>query len=53
MAEGSFPARRRDDPLLPDRYRAVVGPDLPQRSELVHDDHRALLATMAAANHVT
>ena len=53
MAEGSFPARRRDDPLLPDRYRAVVGPDLPQRSELVHDDHRALLATMAAASRVT
>ena len=53
LAEGSFPARRRDDPLLPDRYRAVVGPDLPQRGELVHDDHRALLAAVAAADRVT
>ena len=53
LAEGSFPARRRDDPLLPDRARAVVGPDLPQRSELVHDDHRSLLAAMATAERVT
>ena len=53
LAEGSFPARRRDDPLLPDRYRAVVGPDLPQRGDLVHDDHRGLLAVMAAAERVT
>lgn len=53
LAEGSFPARRRDDPLLPDRVRAIVGPDLPQRADLVHDDHRALLAVVAAADHVT
>ncbi len=53
MAEGSFPARRRNDPLLPDRVRAVVGPDLPQRSDLVHDDHRALLAVLAAAGRTT
>ncbi|MEM9203908.1 MAG: PD-(D/E)XK nuclease family protein, partial [Actinomycetota bacterium] len=53
MAEGSFPARRRDDPLLPDRVRAVIGPDLPQRSDRVDDDHRALLAVMAAAERVT
>jgi ATP-dependent helicase/nuclease subunit B len=49
MAEGSFPARRRDDPLLPDRVRVVVGADLPPRADAVHDDHRALLAVMAAA----
>jgi hypothetical protein len=53
MAEGSFPARRRDDPLLPDRVRMVAGGDLPPRSEAVHDDHRALLAVMAAAGRVT
>jgi ATP-dependent helicase/nuclease subunit B len=53
MAEGSFPARRRDDPLLPDRVRAVVGPDLPPRSDSIHDDHRALLAVMAAAGETT
>ncbi|MEM9465462.1 MAG: PD-(D/E)XK nuclease family protein [Actinomycetota bacterium] len=53
MAEGSLPARRRDDPLIPDRARTAVGPDLPQRSDRVDDDHRALLAVMAAAEHVT
>ncbi len=53
MAEGSFPARRRDDPLLPDRVRALIGPDLPQRADRVDDDHRALLAVMAAAGHTT
>jgi len=53
LAEGSFPAHRRDDPLLPDRERTVVGPDLPQRADLVHDDHRALLAVVAAAAHTT
>ena len=53
MAEGSFPSRRRDDPLLPDRVRMVAGRDLPPRIEAVHDDHRALLAVMAAADHVT
>lgn len=53
MAEGSYPGRRRDDPLLPDRVRAVAGPDLPLRSDQVHDDHRALLAVMTAASQVT
>lgn len=58
MAEGSFPARRRDDPLLPDRVRVRLaetgqGRDLPTRAGLVADDHRALLSVMAAAGHVT
>ena len=52
-AEGSLPARRRDDPLIPDRVRTVVGPDLPQRSDRIDDDHRAVLGVMAAAEHVT
>lgn len=48
MAEGMFPARRRDDALLPDRERALAGPDLTQRSD--HGDgHRALLAVLAGA----
>lgn len=48
MAEGMFPARRRDDALLPDRERALAGPDLTQRSD--HgDSHRALLAVLAGA----
>jgi len=55
MAEGSFPGRRRDDPLLPDRVRTVLTEpgDLPTRALLVADDHRALLGVMAAADHVT
>ena len=53
MAEGSVPARRRDDPLLPDRVRTLIGPDLPQRADRIDDDHRSLLAVMAAARHVT
>ena len=52
LAEGSFPMRRRDDPLLPDRARGGVAPDLPLSTEAVHDDHRALLAVMAAAGEV-
>ncbi len=49
MAEGAFPARRSDDTLLPDRERRVVGHDLPARSDRSGDDHRALLAVLAAA----
>ena len=49
LAEGTFPARRNDDALLPDRERRVVGPDLPARGDRSGDDHRALLATVAAA----
>ena len=49
MAEGTFPARRNDDALLPDRERRVVGGDLPARSDRSGDDHRALLAVVAAA----
>ncbi|MCY4295275.1 MAG: PD-(D/E)XK nuclease family protein [Acidimicrobiaceae bacterium] len=50
MAEGAFPARRSDDTLLPDRERRAVGHDLPARSDRSGDDHRALLAVLAAAN---
>ena len=49
MAEGTFPARRNDDALLPDRERRVAGGDLPARGDRSGDDHRALLAVMAAA----
>ena len=49
LAEGTFPARRREDPLLPDRERLVVGRDLPLRGDRTDDDHRALLAVLAAA----
>ena len=49
MAEGTFPARRNDDALLPDRERLVAGGDLPARADRPGDDHRALLAVVAAA----
>lgn len=49
MAEGTFPARRNDDALLPDRERRVAGGDLPARGDRSGDDHRALLAVVAAA----
>ena len=49
MAEGTFPARRNDDALLPDRERRVAGGDLPARGDRSGDDHRALRAVIAAA----
>jgi len=48
MAEGTFPDRRLDDSLLPDRERAVAGGELVLRAEHIHDDHRHLLAALAA-----
>ncbi len=51
LAEGTMPARRRDDPLIPDHIREVAGPSLPTRADSTHDTHRALLAVMAATEH--
>ena len=48
LAEGTFPDRRLDDSLLPDRERAVTGGQLALRAEHIHDDHRHLLAALAA-----
>ena len=52
LAEGTMPARRRDDPLIPDHIREVAGPSLPTRADNTHDTHRALLAVMAATPHI-
>jgi hypothetical protein len=49
LAEGTFPARVRDDSLLPDADRRAAGPALPLRAARVDDDHRRLLAALAAA----
>ena len=49
LAEGSFPATVRDDSLLPDHERAVVGGELPLRAHRVERQHRHLLATLAGA----
>lgn len=48
MAEGAFPARRIEDSLLHDDERHAGGGELPLRTERIHDDHRQLLAAMAA-----
>ncbi len=53
MAEGAFPPRRLEDSLLPDDERRAAGGELPLRSERHHDDHRQLLAAIAAATEAT
>ena len=52
LAEGTMPARQRDDPLIPDHVRATAGPSLPTRAERLQDTHRGLLAVMTSASHV-
>jgi RecB family exonuclease len=49
LAEGTFPARVREDSLLPDADRRIVDGVLPLRSSRVDDDHRRFLAALAAA----
>ena len=49
LAEGTFPARVRDDSLLPDADRRVTEGALPLRASRVDDDHRRLLAALAAS----
>jgi RecB family exonuclease len=49
LAEGTFPARVRDDSLLLDADRRAAGDALPLRATRVDDDHRRLLAALAAA----
>jgi hypothetical protein len=49
LAEGTLPVPRRDDALLPDAARALVPGELPLRSQGLHDQHRWLLAALAAA----
>ncbi len=48
LAEGTFPDRRLDDALLPDRERAAAGGQLTRRAEHIGDDHRHLLVALAA-----
>jgi hypothetical protein len=50
LAEGLFPTRVRDDSLLPDADRSATGGALPLRAARVDDDHRRLLAALAAAS---
>ena len=50
LAEGLFPSVPRDDPLLGDRERAVLGGELPLRSDRITDDQRSFLAALASTS---
>jgi ATP-dependent helicase/nuclease subunit B len=49
LAEGSFPARVRDDSLLPDGERAATQGELALRADRVERQHRELLAALSGA----
>ncbi len=49
MAEGLFPPRPADDPLIPDAARALTGGVLPTMRQRIDDQHRHFLAALAAA----
>ncbi|MEZ5181591.1 MAG: PD-(D/E)XK nuclease family protein [Acidimicrobiales bacterium] len=49
MAEGTFPSALRDDSLLPDEDRDVVGGELPLRAGHVDRLHHQLLAVLGGA----
>ncbi len=49
LVEGRCPAPRRDHPLIPDTARAELDGELPIAAEALHDQHRHLLAALAAA----
>ncbi|WP_166345581.1 PD-(D/E)XK nuclease family protein [Phytoactinopolyspora limicola] len=48
-AEGLLPARSTDDPLLPDRVRALTGGALPTQADRTARQHRHVLAALSAA----
>jgi len=50
MAEGTFPAQRSEDNLLPDNERATLDGALPLRGSSVEDEHRLYLAALASAS---
>ncbi len=49
LVEGTFPARVRDDSLLPDHDRRATGGALRLRAARVDVDHRSFLAALATA----
>ena len=49
LAEGTFPARVRDDSLLPDADRRATDGALALHASRVDDDHRRYLAALSAA----
>jgi hypothetical protein len=48
-AEGMFPPRASDDPLLPDRERQVVGPEMRRRGNTPEEEERDALAVISSA----
>lgn len=51
LAEGTFPANRREDSLLTDADRVLLDGELPLAAEDLHRAHRRFLAAMASAGH--
>lgn len=49
--EGLWPSPRRDDAMLSDEARKLAHGELALRSSRLHDQHRSLLAALAAAPH--
>ncbi len=49
MAEGTLPARHREDALLPDRERRLVAPSLTTRAERQRLEHHDLLSVLASS----
>ena len=50
LAEGVYPSHPRDDSLLPDHERRLLDGELPLRRSHLADQHRDLLAALAAAS---
>jgi len=50
MVEGAFPPRGREDPILPDRERSVVGGALALHADRRAEERRDYLAALAAAS---
>ena len=49
LVEGFCPVARRDEALLPERVRLLANGQLPTPDDTMADQHRALLAALAAA----
>jgi RecB family exonuclease len=49
LAEGLTPARRREDPLIPDTARGLTGGALPSLRQRLDREHAQLLAALAGA----
>ncbi len=53
MAEGTLPAARLEDSLLPDADRRAAGGELRLAADAAQEDHHRFLAAVASADHVT